>query len=209
MTFYTDVSKPFILDKALSFFERNGVAILTPEQAEELHVPEILDSVEVENNYLALPKRTMLNIPIPYEVLDHDDASINSSPLRDIITEHVNSVFLEEKYIISGRPDIFLALSFERFSYEILEEIAPGHLTTPMVLFDQSLKRIFFFEYDLAVNVYSRAPSLESERLGGKSDTEWTEYFNSHFLDGISYSETHISVINKYYAPVFEGVHQF
>lgn len=209
MTFYTEVGKPFILDAALSFFESNGVSILTPQQAEELHVSEILDSVGLENNYLALPKKSMLNIPIPYEVLDHDEALINSSRVRDIVTEHINSVFQDEKYIISGRPDIFLALSFKKFSYEILQEIAPGHLTTPIVLFDRCLNRAFFFEYDLAVNVYSRDPSLAGELLGGKSDIEWIEYFNGHFMEGISYNERHVSIINKYYASLFQGVRQF
>lgn len=209
MTFYTEVGEPFLIDDALSFFESNGVSLLTPQQAEELHVSEILDSAALGSNYLALPKKAMINIPIPYEVLDHDEALIGSSLIRDILTDHINSVLHEEKYIISGRPDIFLALSFKKFSYEILQEIAPGHLTTPIVLFDRSLKRAFFFEYDLAVNVYSRDPSLAGELLGGKGDMEWIEYFNRHFMDGISYNPRHVSIVNKYYVSLFQGVHQF
>jgi hypothetical protein len=206
MAFYTDKDDQFFLDSALAFFEKEGVSKLSRPEAEELNIQDIFNSYAVEKNWLATPKTSMINIPIPYEALDHDEKSIGAHTISELITNHINSNFLSEKYIVSGRPDIFIGLKFNKFSYDIISEIAPGHLTTPIILLDSRMDRVFFFEYDLGINSYSRSKSLHSEYLGGIDDAKWTSFFNENFLTGISHNDHHIDLIKKYYTPIFAGV---
>ena len=206
MSFYTDASEPFLLESAKSYFLSNGIETIDYRNANLFNIDEVFDSVKIGKNYLALPKKAMVNVPVPYDPLCHDEYAIGGNSIEYIIEKHVNLFFRGKKFIFSGRPDIFLAIVFDTFSYQILSEIHSGHLTTPMIMTDTSKKRLMFFEYDLEINTYSRDLSVDRETLGGITDTEWLSYFNENYIKSISYNENHIDIINRYYAKIIDGI---
>ncbi|TPK69288.1 hypothetical protein FJ546_01395 [Mesorhizobium sp. B2-4-19] len=206
MSFYDVEQKQFILPEAEGFFAKNNVLLLDVDSANRIVPVDLFENVSVDGGVLCLPKRTMVNTPIPYDPLDHEEYKINSIPISIIVENYVNENFSERKYILSGRPDVFLALELSIFSYEILALIQSGHLTTPILLFDDSKKEVIFFEYDLEINTISRQRLYDSKLIGGKSGEFWVDYFNVNFLKSISYNQNHIDIINKYYGPLIDGL---
>ncbi len=206
MTFYIDVTEPFLLEEAKLYFLDNKIGVLPFDAANSLGIDDLCDTVKNGRNYLALPKSDKLNIPIPYGPVHHDEYILDNTTIEKLVELHVSQFFLERKFLVSGRPDNFFAIEFSDFKYDILREVQYGNLTTPMILFDSSKLRCIFFEYDLEINTYSRDVSLSGEKLGGLPDDYWVRYFNENFLSSISYNKHHIGLINDYYRPVIRGL---
>ncbi|MER8409372.1 hypothetical protein NKH16_32835 [Mesorhizobium sp. M1307] len=209
MGFFQKKMEAFLLDSARAHFDKNGIKLIQFDEANDIRVDELFSSYPLGEGYLCLPKADWVNTPIPYDPLFHDENFMNGDSLESIVERHVLSTFSNRKFIMSGRPDVFLAIEFGEFKYDILREIQSGHMTTPLILFDDKKNKGIFFEYDLEINTYSRESSLKEEVLGGIPDDIWIRYFNDNFLSGISYNKHHLDVINNYYRPVIPGLKKF
>lgn len=207
MSFYLKDRPPFIEDEAMAFFASAGVSVVPFDAANRIAPVELFESIKGESGYLALPRKDRFNIPIPYDPTYHDQYFIEGKSISSIILDFIDKILSNRKYLFSARPDICLALSFEKFTYEIIRAISPGHLTTPLILFDDRRKDCVLFEYDLEINTVSRASAPADARFAGRSAHFWTDYFNQHFLNSIAYSEHHIGLINQRYGPLFPGLH--
>lgn len=207
MSFYEkSCREPFLSEQGRCNLTKIGVRVIPVDEANPLVPTLLFDSVAVEGGILALPKADMINVPIPYEPLDHEEHNIDGISLERIVEDHVNKFFSDRKYLVSARRDVFLALEFNHFSYEILFDIQSGHLTTPLIMFDDSKDKAVFFEYDLAINTLSVKREYASELLFGKEPAFWVDYFNKNFLNGISYNENHIGIVRRYYGSIIKGL---
>lgn len=207
MSFYLKDRPPFIEDEAMAFFASAGGSVVPFDVANRIAPVELFESGKGESGYLALPRKDRFNIPIPYDPASHHEYFIEGKAISSIILDYIDEALPSRKYLFSARPDIFLALSFEKFTYEIIWAISSGHLTTPLILFDDRRTDCVLFEYDLEINTVSRASAPVDARFAGRTAHFWIDYFNQNFLNSIAYNEHHIGLINKRYGPLFPGLH--
>jgi hypothetical protein len=209
MGFYRQENEPYLQDEAKAYFRDHNVRIVPFEKANSIGFERLFTSLDTGANYMCIPRQDWINVPIPYEPPEHCDFEINGVTVEKVVEAHVAIHFSGRKYMFSDRPDYFFAIEFEQFSYEMFSEFYQGHLTTGFILFDEKMDKAIFFELDLAINTYTRQPSLADQKMGGIDDKFWVEYFNDNFMSGISYHKHHIGVINDLYRPVIPGLRQF
>ncbi|WP_428031731.1 hypothetical protein [Ancylobacter sp.] len=207
MSFYLKDGPPFIEDEAMAFFASSGVSVVPFDIANRLAPVELFESIEGESGYLALPRKERFNTPIPYNPAFHHKYSVQDKAISSLVLEYIESNLSSRKYLFSARPDICLAIYFQEFTYEIIREISPGHLTTPLILFDDRRADCILFECDLEINTVSRSSAPADAKFAGRSGGFWIHYFNDNFLKSIAYNEHHIGLINEFYGPLFPGLH--
>ncbi|TSE09301.1 hypothetical protein C1D09_016260, partial [Mesorhizobium intechi] len=127
MRFYNGPGRePILSPETKEFFRERGIVALPLDEADELVPIDVFDTFNVKGGVLCVPRRERINIPIPYEPLDHEDHEIDGVPLDFIIESYVRQNFSGNMFLFSGRHDVFFAIKLPTFSYEVLFAIQSG-----------------------------------------------------------------------------------
>jgi len=213
-------SAPFMLNKAddssASRLVRMGCQLLSVEEANELRHGQLFDTlVSSQGNKWSLcealplmPCGEWIHLPFPYDAVEHEDHKIEDIPISKILSHQVNKEFSKNKFIFSASPNNPIALRFERFSYDIFEELHSENLVTPFVLFDVNFDRCLLVNFDLCISILSFRIGV-FDTVSGIGFEKIFEYFNDHFIDGTEGGQHHLDVINANYVPRLDGVKKF
>ena len=201
--------EPYIEPSTRAFLADKGIRIIPYDEAHSLVPTGIFSNYVVEGGVLAIPNPNRINTPIPFEPMDHKEHFVDGRSLEEILENYISDNFSKKKYLFSADPNVFLAIELGIFSYSILENLYTGHMTTPIVVFDDELLHAIYFENDFAINTISIDNSCGYEVVGEMDRTFWVNYFNANFLEGISYGNHGVNLINKYYRKSIDGLRMF
>jgi len=147
---------------------------------------------------LCLPRRdsNFINLPIPYDVGDHNEILIENMFVSKIVENHVAAYFSKPLFLFSGNPYNRICLTMENFSYKMLYILMDGRMNGNFLLFDSKMDQCFNFHFDLCITIFTRLKSAKDKKLFSKEDEFWYSYFNKNFE---GYNSHHRTVIKLDY----------
>ena len=188
-----------------------GATLLTRKEANDIWFQGLFDLLCAEMDhcwphYECLPLFDYINVPLPFNPEEHFEKFIDGKSISSLVEQQVNANFHAQKYLFAASPMECVAISFETFSYELLQSVSYA-ASASFVLFDENLNQCFIFDDLLYLTVYSRSRELAKLQFCEKPDAHWVDYFNANCIEGMLPREQEsFDIMNRIHIPRLPGV---
>lgn len=209
--------KNYIDQKYIKELSYLGCKFLELDEANNIGHGKLFDTLSTSQEKLwtmktalpLAPNKERINIPFPYDAIEHEDHKIGKNSISSIVENYINENFSEEKFLFSTIEENFIAISFSKFSYDILECIYSGNLTTPFVIFDENVNDCFIVDFELCINIMS-LNNFASNEFAEIEFSDILEYFRENFIECVTHgNQHHLNMINVNFVPRIEGLSNF